>query len=195
MIFRKKTPIAPWQFLDEQQSDEAVMTQVMRVFAQCYQDHFREELLVNHQFPIEIRAFRHTDIWRIFLLLTPWMLARVFLPKLPPDIPMPPGWAPEERLQVPFQVIGPALPLAILGGREQAHLNYHPELGHYFIQPLIQSMTQFNVPDQAFEAWNAVIRTRDAAIQAQQKRCDWQQEVSRREFFAKVIRQSSSKTE
>jgi len=182
-----------WQLLDSAKNDQEVISTVIDVFTGLYQTYFVNELLVNHNLPIEIRAFRQTDIWHIFLLLTPWTLARVFLPVREPEIDIPPDWDAKERATAPMTVIGPAIPLAILGGKEQAHLNYHPKLGHYLIQPLIQSMAQFNTPDEAFKAWNEVIKIRDKAIEEQKKRCEWQHEVSRREFFAKLTRRASLK--
>ena len=179
-----------WQLFDSAKDDDTVVTTVISVFTEIYETYFINELLVNHNLPIEIRAFRHTDIWRIFLLLTPWTLARVFLPERDPGLKMPPGWEAAERASAPITVIGPAMPLAILGGREQAHLNYHSKLGHYFIQPLIQSMAQFKTPDDAFSAWNEVIKTRNKVIEDQKKSCKWQEEVSRREFFSKLRRKS-----
>ena len=177
-----------WQLLDSNKSDDEVISCVIEVFTELYQTYFINELLVNHNLPVEIRAFRHNDLWRIFLLLTPWTLARLFLPERepPPGLEIPPGWQAKERASAPFTVIGPAMPLDILGGREMAHLNYHPKLGHYFIQPLIQSMEQFDSPDEAFNAWNEVIKTRNRVIEEQNRHCEWHQEVSRREFFAKL---------
>lgn len=177
-----------WQILDSTMSDEAAINTVIAVFTELYQTYFINELLVNHHLPVEVRAFRHTDIWRIFLLLTPWTLARIFLPERQPKIPLPADWQAEKRLAEPILVIGPAISLPILGGKEQAHLNYHAKLGHYLIQPLIQSMAPFNTPQAAFDAWNEVITTRNQVIAEQQRRCDWHQEVSRREFFAKLRR-------
>ena len=110
------------------------------------------------------------------------------MPERQPMIPLPVDWQAKERLQAPMLVIGPAISLPILGGKEKAHLNYHTKLGHYLIQPLIQSMAQFNTSQSAFDAWNEVITTRNRVIETQQRRCDWQQEVSRREFFAKLRR-------
>lgn len=182
-----------WQLLDSAKNDDEVVSYVIEVFTELYHSYFINELLVNHNLPVEIRAFRHTDLWRIFLLLTPWTLARVFLPERNPKIKIPSGWQAKERATAPLTVIGPAMPLDILGGREMAHLNYHPKLGHYFIQPLIQSMEKFTTPDEAFQAWNEVIETRNRVIEEQNRRCDWQQEVSRREFFAKLRKRASLK--
>lgn len=182
-----------WQLIHEVNDDENLINHVIETFTHLYQEVFQEDPLVNHQFPIEIRAFRYTPPWRIFLLLTPWTLARLFIPNRDPGILIPPEWEAEKRLYAPMTVIGPAMPLAILGGKEQAHLNYHPKLGHYLIQPIIQSMIKFKTPDEAFNAWNEVIKTRNRVIEEKQRRCDWQQEVSRREFFAHLTRRSQLK--
>jgi hypothetical protein len=182
--------MSDWQILDTTHDDDEVINTILAVFTDLYTTHFADELLVNHELPIEIRAFRHTDLWRICLLLTPWTLARLFLPDRPPKMPLPIGWLAEERAKVPLTVIGPAMPLAILGGREMAHLNYLPQLGHYFIQPLIQSMEKFKTPDDAFNAWNEVIKTRNKVIEEQNRECAWQEDVSRREFFAKLRRRA-----
>jgi hypothetical protein len=178
-----------WQ-LCEVQNDEELFGKIIDAFTELYQTYFLHEELVNHQLPIEIRAFRHTDLWRIFLLLTPWTLARIFLPERDPQITIPPGWQAQERQIAPVVVIGPAISLAILGGRERAHLNYHAKLGHYLIQPLIQSMASFRTSDEAFNAWNEVIKTRNRVIEEQKRQCNWQQEVSRREFFANLLRRA-----
>jgi hypothetical protein len=183
-----------WQlYHPEMQDDEAIISDVIAVFKVLYQQHFAHEPFVNHALPIEIRAFRHTSAWRIFLLLTPWMLARLFMPEQQPKIKLPPGWQARERQTALATVIGPAIPLAILGGQEKAHLNYHPQLGHYLIQPLVQSMTPFNDPQAVFDAWNEVIKTRNQVIENQKKVCRWQQEVSRREFFAKLRQRTSAR--
>lgn len=173
-----------WQLI--QIDDENLITGVIEAFSRLYRIYFVHDLLVNHHFPIEIRAFRHTDIWRIFLLLTPWTLARVFIPTKSPKIELPFGWTAVERLGAPITLIGPTVSFEILSGTERAHICYHPVLGHYLMQPLIQSMETFATPEDAFRAWNEMI----SCPQAEQpcKKCEWQQELSRREFFAPLHR-------
>jgi len=183
--------VSNWQLIET--NEEELISTVIETFTQLYQNYFIHEELVNHNLPIEIRAFRQMDNWFIFLLLTPWTLARLFIPNQDPNIEIPTGWTAQERVNMPIIVIGPAVFLSILGGKERAHLNYTPRLGHYLIQPLIQSMAEFNQPDEAFAAWNAVITTRNKVIEEQKKKCEWQQEVSRREFFAKLRRRSELK--
>lgn len=166
--------------------DRALAAAVKACFNEIYQQHFSSEWLVNHALPVEIRALRHSDGWCVFLLLTPWMMARVFLPERDPGLSLPPGWQAAERAGAPFVVIGPLLDFTILGGAQKAHLNYLPELGHFLLQPLVQSMEQFDGADAVFAAWNEVIQTRDRVMEEQKRECGWQREVSRREFFARL---------
>ncbi|MDD5331120.1 MAG: hypothetical protein PHX38_14065, partial [Sulfuricella sp.] len=99
---------------------------------------------------------------------------------------IPPGWAAAERAASPFLVIGPLLDFTILGGAQKAHLNYLPELGHFLLQPLVQSMEGYASADAVFAAWNEVIKTRDRVMEEQQRECGWQKEVSRRELFGRL---------
>lgn len=166
--------------------EPAVIARVCERFGEIYRRYFSGEWLVNHDLPVEIRAFRRSDGWSVFLLLTPWMMARVFLPERDPGLEIPPGWSAAERVAAPFQVIGPLLDFTILGGAQKAHLNYLPELGHFLLQPLVQSMEQYDSADAVFAAWDEVIKTRDRVMEEQKRECGWQKEVSRREFFARL---------
>lgn len=166
--------------------DPAVIAAVGDAFGEIYRNHFSGELLVNHDLPVEVRAFRRSDGWCVFLLLTPWMMARVFLPERDPGLLVPAGWSAAERAAAPFLVIGPLLDFTILGGAQKAHLNYLPELGHFLLQPLVQSMERFESADAVFAAWGDVIKTRDRVMEEQKRECGWQKEVSRREFFARL---------
>lgn len=175
-----------WQLIKI--DDENLITCVTEAFSRLYRIYFIHELLINHHFPIEIRAFRHTDIWRVFLLLTPWTLARVFIPGKDPKIELPFGWTAAERVHAPITMIGPTVSLEILGGTERAHVCYHPVLGHYLMQPLIQSMETFATPEDAFLAWNEIISCPHAEYPC--KKCEWEQDVSRRESFAPLRRRA-----
>jgi len=170
-----------------EQGDQALAAAVGACFGEIYQQQFSGEWLVNHALPVEIRALRRSDGWCVFLLLTPWMMARVFLPERASALPIPPGWQAAERAGAPFVVIGPLLDFTILGGAQKAHLNYLPELGHFLLQPLVQSMERFDCADAVFAAWNEVIQTRDRVMEEQKRECSWQKEVSRREFFVRLV--------
>ncbi|MDP2155438.1 MAG: [NiFe]-hydrogenase assembly chaperone HybE, partial [Sulfuricella sp.] len=103
-----------------------------------------------------------------------------------PGLRIPAGWSAAERAVAPFLVIGPLLDFTILGGEQKAHLNYLPELGHFLLQPLVQSMERFESADAVFAAWDEVIKTRDRVMEEQKRECGWQKEVSRREFFSRL---------
>jgi len=167
-------------------ADPTVIAAVGDCFKDIYRDYFSSEFLANHDLPVEVRAFRRSDGWCVFLLLTPWMMARVFLPERDPGLGVPTGWSAAERAIASFLVIGPLLDFAILGSEQKAHLNYLPELGHFLLQPLVQSMEQFESADAVFAAWDDVIKTRDRVMEEQKRECGWQKEVSRREFFARL---------
>ncbi|MGF1615282.1 MAG: [NiFe]-hydrogenase assembly chaperone HybE [Gammaproteobacteria bacterium] len=175
---------ASWSLVVSNASDKRFRDSVSRVFRSLYEAHFMGETwLVNHSLPIDVRALRHTDPWRIGLLLTPWMLARFFSPLRDPSIPLPEGWQAHQRVQASYTVIGPPIRFPVLGQEQTAYLNYHAELGHYLIQPLVQSMQRYASAEAVYEAWSEVIRVRDETIRARRLECEWQNEVSRREFF------------
>ena len=156
------------------------------VYGDLYREVFADEPFVNHALPIQVRSFRITEGWGVCLLLTPWMLSRVFATATDPGIPVPKGWSAEERADESPSVLGPMTTFSLLGAEQKAHLNYHPRLGHYLIHPLIQSMGEFDSADSAFTAWRGVIERRDRFAREQNKNCGWQAEVSRREFFTKL---------
>ncbi len=169
--------------------DEAVAAAVEARFGEI-RDAFAEEELGNPGLPVLVRAVRRTEGWCVFLLLTPWMLSRVFLPESQPALSLPEGWSAAERTGQPYQVIGPALPLSLASGTQRAHLNHDPLLGHHLVQPLVQALAQFDSADAVFGAWNEVIATRDRVMAEQKRDCPWQKEVSRREFFSRLVRSS-----
>ena len=180
-------PVMSWSLVVAADSDEKFLGRVLEVFKAIYAQHFSDDLwIVNHDLPIDVRALRHTDPWRIGLVLTPWMLARLFSPLRDPHIELPEGWHASQRLGASYTVIGPPIAFSVLGQQQSAYLNYHPQLGHYLIQPLVQSMQQYTSAEAVYEAWSEVIRRRDETIRARQLECKWQNEVSRREFFTRL---------
>ena len=163
--------------------DEPFLAAVTELHRELFQRHFRQDPAVNPALGIEIRAFRRTGEWRIFLLLTPWMLARILVPDRDPGVAIPPAWQAETRRGMEFQLLGPTVSVNLLGQQQSAHLGHHPQLGHYLLQPLAMNMEQYRSADEVFAAWNEVIRTRDENMAKMQRDCPWQKEVSRREFF------------
>jgi hypothetical protein len=156
-------------------------------FRHIYLASFANELCCNRDLPIQLRALRRVEEWRVFLLLTPWMLVRMFLPRHDPGIALPDGWTSEERSDRHYVVIGPTLDVVLASGRQQAHLNHDPELGHHLVQPLVLTMEQYPDAESVFAAWNDVIATRDRVMAEQQRDCPWQKEVSRREWFSQML--------
>lgn len=178
--------MSDWQVSPLAADDDArLVADVRACFDDLYRRRFGEDWQVNHDLPVEVRAFRRSEGWCVFLLLTPWMMARVYLPERDPGLALPAGWSAAERAEAPFTVIGPALSFELLGGEQKAHLNYLPGLGHFLLQPLVQSMQSYASADAVFEAWNEVITTRMQAMEQMKRECTWQREVSRREFFTR----------
>lgn len=173
-----------WIIRDVPARDDAeVIAEITRSFIAVYNEHFRDEFLMNHELPVEVRAFRRSDGWCVSLLLTPWMLARIFLPEHDPALPIPQGWSAAERTSAPFLVIGPVVEFPLLGTKLKAHLNYLPGLGHFLLQPLALNMQQYADASAVFSAWDEVIETRDRVMEERKLDCEWQKEMSRREFF------------
>ena len=138
-------------------SDEALTEAVIARFQAIHDDCFADAPFANHGLGVELRALRHMEGWHVFLLLTPWMLSRMFLPERDPSLPIPDQWRSEARAGAPYVVIGPAIKLPLLGGFQQAHINHDAVLGHHLVQPLVQNMDHYASADAVFEAWNDVI--------------------------------------
>lgn len=168
------------------EEDAAFLDAVRAIHEGIQQELFADDPLVNGRLGVHLRAFRRLEGWRVLLVLTPWMLSRILVPQRDPGIPVPPAWQVGARTHTPYQVLGPQVTLEILGQAQQAHLNYHPRLGHYLLQPIALNMQSYDSPEAVFEAWNQVIRTRDESMERHRKDCPWQKEVSRREWFARM---------
>jgi len=166
--------------------DEPLQGLVTTVFHDIYQRGFAADPLINHRLLIEVRAIRDVEEWRVFLLLTPWMLSRVYLSCEPASIPVPPAWSAEHRADEPYLVIGPQVGFCLLEHEQLGHLNFHPQLGHYLLQPLILRMEQYASTSEVYRDWNTVIETRNENMRKRQAECRCQEEISRREFFTRL---------
>jgi len=78
----------------------------------------------------------------------------------------------------------------LLGSRQKAHPVYREELGVFLLQPLILNMQPFHTPEEVYQAWNQVIRTRDENRKRLNVHSEWHEEVSRREFFSRMKRKA-----
>jgi hypothetical protein len=169
-----------WTLADPQLADdEALASLVVHVHRELLRGPMASEVGINPALEIQARAFRCIEGWRVMLLLTPWMLARLQIP----DVPLPDGWNAAERDGAPYQVLGPALQLELLGKLQSAHLSYHPGLGHYLLQPICLDMLPYSTADAVFEEWNRVIHVRDENMEKARRNCPMQREISRRELF------------
>ncbi|VFM96294.1 MAG: Protein of unknown function (DUF3457) [Candidatus Kentron sp. G] len=181
----------PWELPLATLEDAAFVEVIEETFTDIYRTWFSQEIMsINHDLPILLHALRRVEPWRVFLLLTPWMLARMFVPIQAPPLVIPVGWRAVERVNEPYTVIGPGIRIVIRETTEKAHVNYHPRIGHHLVQPLIQSMEPFRSPNEVFRAWNEVIRIRTENIRKLNHRCRWQEDVSRREFFHRANRET-----
>ena len=172
------------------EDDNALADAAVHLYRALYRDHFGDLLTINHALPVETRALRRESEWRLFLLLTPWMLTRVLVPGSAPDVDFPPETSLAECEARDPVVLGPTLTFRLGNSPQKAHLSYHPLLGHYLLQPLVLAMESYRSADEVYAAWNDVIRTRNANMQRLARSCAWQEEVSRREFLQGLRRHS-----
>lgn len=173
-----------WQSPEPGLEDDARLVAAVReVHETLFRDCFASDPLVNSGLGVQSRAFRRLDEWRMLVMLTPWMLARLLFPLRAPDLTIPDGWASWERRGREYQVLGPATEVRLLDQPLKVHLNYHERLGHYLLHPLCLNMQGYRGAEEVFEAWNQVIRIRDANMERLERDCPLQQEISRRELF------------
>lgn len=179
---------ARWQLAPADLGDEAELAAAL---VRAHQEILERELLgdpmLNPALGIQVRAFRRIDDWRVLLLLTPWMLARLLFPEQRPNLAIPTDWSSAARRDADYVVLGPRVAIELLGQRQAAHLNYHRSLGHFLLQPLCLDMSPYSNPEAVFSAWNQVIETRDANLERTQRDCPMQREVSRRELFSRIV--------
>jgi hypothetical protein len=167
-------------------ADDALGRAVLDAHADILHEQLAGDPMLNMALPVELRALRRIDKWRVLLLLTPWMLARLLFPDEASEFEMPPGWSARERSSADYLVLGPKMRFDLLGQPQQAHLNYHPRLGHFLLQPICLDMKPYGNADAVFEAWNQVIRIRDENMEKAKRDCPLQKEISRRELFRRL---------
>ncbi|WP_294945317.1 [NiFe]-hydrogenase assembly chaperone HybE [Sulfurivirga sp.] len=180
-----------WQTLQAHDLDDAHAA-LEEAFRTIERDSFRDDLLggmaLNAHLNVEIRGLRRVDDWVVAFVLTPWMLAQVFCPLEPPHLPLPDDWRAEARGEAPYVVIGPPMRFQLGGQPFQAFLNYHPRLGHYLVQPLVQSMGQYADNEAAFAAWAEVLRFRREQYERMQAEADARAERAARSELDRVSR-------
>jgi hypothetical protein len=180
-------PEADWCLCPEElDEDQALSAAVVAVHEHILKETLAGDPMLNLALPIEVRALRRVDDWRVLLLLTPWMLARWLFPDRPPPLALPKGWSAAERADAEYLVLGPRLSFSLFGQSQQAHLGYHDRLGHFLLQPLCLNMEPYCDAEAVFERWSEVIRVRDENMEAARRDCPMQKEISRRELFRRL---------
>ena len=171
--------------------DDRFLEAVVDLHEGLYRKYFLDDPMTNAAIGFQLRAFRHIEGWRLVLVLAPWMLSRLLVPTRDPELEIPEAWRAENRTDADYVLLGPKLSFHLLETPQTAHLNFHPTLGHYLLQPIVLAMTGYQSPDEVFQAWNHVIQTRDENMEKLRKDCAWQKEVSRREFFGRLGKRRS----
>jgi hypothetical protein len=166
--------------------DQALTAAVLDIHDTILRDRMSADPMVNQKLEVQQRAFRHVDGWRVLLLLTPWMLSRLLFPDEPPALAIPEGWAADDRTDADYLVLGPRLGFELLGQPQKAHLNYHPRVGHYLLQPICLNMQPYADAEAVFAEWSQVIRVRDQNMEKARRDCPLQKEVSRRELLLRI---------
>jgi len=166
--------------------DDALGRAVLNVHKDVLRGQLAGDPMLNLALPVELRALRRIEAWRALLLLTPWMLARLLFPDEGPELEIPPGWSADERRDADYLLLGPNLRFELLGQPQQAHLNFHPRLGHYLLQPISLDMKPYTSAEEVFAAWSQVIRIRDENMEKARRDCPLQKEISRRELFRRI---------
>lgn len=173
-----------WQLAPPDLVDEvALKARVIAAHEEILAQHLQGDPMLSPALGIQVRASRQIEGWRVLLLLTPWMLARLLLPGTRPEIAIPDDWTAAVRRTADYLILGPSVGFELLGQPQRAHLSYHEALGHYLLQPLCLDMSPYRDAEAVFAAWSQVIETRDANLERAQRDCPLQREVSRRELF------------
>ena len=156
---------ARWQLFDAEKAGASLAEIIKQVFTQVYNDDFSDAMMgINHQLSVDLRGWQVSESWQEVWLLTPWKVSRVFFPvslDVIADTVLPTEWQPDVRQDQPYCVIGSLMPISVDAKSIQTHINYHPLLGHYWIQPLVQNMMKYVNNEAAYQAWSEVIAFRN----------------------------------
>ncbi len=152
-------PETTWQILPQHLHSEmrfnlAVLIAHRQIFDRC----FAGDPSANRCLGFHLHGYRRQGPWRVIQILTPWMLANLWFAESPPGIPLPDGWQDGDDIQ-PF---GPAVDLPDALGGGKAHLNFHPTLGHYFLQPITLDLAGYDSAESVFESWEQEAKAQGA---------------------------------
>ena len=139
----------------------------------------------------DCRGLHTADEWDIGYVITPWMLAHVFLPRRPPPPPsaaLPAQWHAKARKDKPFQLLGPALDFVVGEEMPSLHIQWIAGFGHFMFQPLILKLSRYPDAEAVWKAQSDVLAARERAGRerlAQMKRQDAQ--IDRRAFLRRML--------
>lgn len=167
-----------WQLINAKTMRE-VHDQLIDVFSNTYHQAFEDEWMgVNHNLNVELRSLKFEDGWVTGFLLTPWMLSNIFIPVMkPPEIQIDKEWLADARENQAYVVIGPLKKFALGDVEKKANLNFDKRIGHYLLQPLVQTMDKYSDNAQAFGAWSEVIKIREEYYAKKQQELELKQEL------------------
>jgi hypothetical protein len=146
-VGRWNLPDQPWVLCPpELAEDDALSAAVLGVHQAILRDQLQGDPSLNPDLDIQQRALRRVEDWRVLLLLTPWMLARLLFPDRSPSLALPGGWSAPERTNAPYQVLGPRILFSLLGQSQQAHLSYHRTWATFFCSPFASTWSPTRTP-------------------------------------------------
>jgi hypothetical protein len=180
------------RYPDELIADHRLIDTIIQIQQQLQAGPLADAPDLNPLLPIQVRAMRRIESWRVLLLLTPWLFGRLFFPDQAPQLKITPDWFAAIQAYRDHQLLGPACQFQLFNQPQRAHLAIHPQLGHYLLQPLCLDMQTYQSPEDIFGRWNEVIKVRDHTMQQTQRQCLLQRDISRREFVTFQQTRSSS---
>ena len=188
------SPITDWQTLPAKSLKEA-HEQITGAFQNTYQQTFADAWMgVNRNLSVELRGFKYVEGWVTGFLLTPWMLANIYMPLQVPPIEVEVDWTAQARQNQNYVVIGPLKSFELAGKFLKGNLNYDAQLGHYLLQPLVQVMDKYDSNEAAFAAWAQVIQFKQdyyAKLEAEQLAAEQLAQASQAEQEAALNQPSS----
>ncbi|MDR3390375.1 MAG: hypothetical protein P4L77_01455 [Sulfuriferula sp.] len=171
-----------WEILPADTA-ESLSSRITDAFQRRHDQCFHHSQAAHPGLSIELRELQQYPGWWLGHLLTPVALYRICLPTSLPDAALPADWTAVEQQSTPCSGLGPLLPLRIPKLIGQAHLQYLPELGHFLLQPEVQSLLRYPDADAVFAAWGQVTSFRKMTRMKLEK----QQQCDRRAFLRRIL--------
>lgn len=162
-------------------SDMRLQLALLVAHRRIYYQHFAQDPMSNPALGFHLHDFRRNGSWRSVLMLTPWMLSRLLFAETPPPIEIPEDWRGEQRGEDDYRLTGPVIDLPPLTRGVTTHLNYHPTLGHYLLQPLVLDMQPYASACEVLQAHHDTTPTRAGLYHEAATSCDHRQVASRAE--------------